>query len=291
MIRGLSVSVGLAVLTVAGPTQAQEAACQPSATVKRIPDLPEASGLALSKRSAGYLWTHNDSGQPVVFALDQKGALTGKVRISGAEVEDWEALAVGPCSGGSCLYIADIGDNDAKRNRITIYRVPEPEPTASNASVDAVFHLTYPDGAHDPEALLITPAGEMFIVTQGDTGPVALYRAPRDLRAGSTARLERVGDSQVVDRNHEKGRITDGSVSSDGEWVALRSRAQLVFYRANEFFKGTWREVKRVDLASLGEPQGEGVALGAKQTVYLAGEGGGKKQPGTFLQFACAPGQ
>ena len=149
MIRGLSVSVGLAVLTVSGPLQAQDSACQPSATVKRIPDLPEASGLALSKRSAGHLWTHNDSGQPVVFALDQNGAVTGKVRISGAKVEDWEALAVGPCSGGSCLYIADIGDNDAKRNRITVYRVPEPEPTASDASVDAVFHLTYPDGAHD----------------------------------------------------------------------------------------------------------------------------------------------
>lgn len=293
MFRVLSVSVGLVLLSVAAPASAQDSAagCRPSAAITRVPDLPEASGLALSKRSPGHLWTHNDSGQPTVFALDGRGTVTGKVRISGAKVEDWEAMAVGPCSGGSCLYIADIGDNDAKRNRITIYRVPEPEPTASTASVDAAFHLTYPDGAHDAEALLITAAGEMFIVTKGDTGPVALYRAPRDLRGGSTARLERVGDSQVVDRNAEKGRITDGSVSSDGEWVALRSKAQLVFYRADEFFKGTWREVKRVDLASLGEPQGEGVALGAKQTVYLAGEGGGKKQPGTFLQFACAPGQ
>ncbi len=293
MFRVLSLPVAFILFTVAVPLEAQEAgsACRPNSSVARMPALPEASGLALSHRSAAHLWTHNDSGEPIVFALDQKGAVTGTVRISGAKVEDWEALAVGPCSGGSCLYVADIGDNDATRKRVTIYRIPEPEPTARTAAVDAVFHLTYPDGPHDAEALLMTSSGEMFIVTKGDTGPVALYRAPRDLRAGSTTKLERVGQARAVERNAETGRITDGDVSPDGQWVVLRSRAQLVFYRADDFFKGTWREARRVDLASFGELQGEGIALGAKQTVYLAGEGGGKKQPGTFLQFSCAPGQ
>ena len=40
----------------------------------------------------------------------------------------------------------------------------------------------------------------MLIVTKGDTGPVALYRAPGDLRAGSTAKLERVGAAQGGER-------------------------------------------------------------------------------------------
>ena len=35
-------------------------------------------------------------------------------------------MASAPCGNGSCLYIADIGDNDAKRKEVTIYRVPEP---------------------------------------------------------------------------------------------------------------------------------------------------------------------
>ena len=43
-----------------------------------------------------------------------------------------------------------------------------------------------------------------------------------------------------------------------------------------------------MNLAPAGEPQGEGIALDSKQTVYLAGEGGGKKQPGTFVHFECA---
>lgn len=248
-------------------------------------DLPEASGLALSRRSRGHLWTHNDSGEPAVFALDSKGAVAGKVRISGVEVEDWEAIGVGPCPSGTCLYIADIGDNEANRERVTIYRVPEPAPGDTTASPNAVFHLTYPDGAHDAEALLLSPAGDMFIVTKGETGPVAVYRAGRPA-AGSTTRLERVGEPLKVSRDF---RVTDGAVSPDGQWVVLRTRTTATFYRASELLKGTWREVKRVDLRPLGEPQGEGIALAEGLTVFLAGEGGGKGQPGTLAWFACDP--
>ena len=262
--------------------------CRPQGALTRVPDLPEASGLALSRRTPGQLWAHNDSGEPIVIALDGKGRVAGRVRISGASVEDWEALAVGPCSGGSCLYIADIGDNDGRRPRVTIYRVPEPAPTDSAAEVDAAFHVTYPDGSHDAEALLMTPAGDMFIVTKGDTGPIAVYRVPRNIRAGGTAPLERVGQPFTPAKAVRDFRITDGAVSPDGEWVALRTKADLVFYRASELLKGTWREAQRVSLAPLGEPQGEGIALGAAAAVYLAGEGGGKGRPGTFIQFACA---
>jgi hypothetical protein len=69
--------------------------------------------------------------------------------------------------------------------------------------------------------------------------------------------------------------------------VALRSPGSLAFYRTTDFLKGEWREVRRVDLAALGEPQGEGVALGDKGAVYLASEGGGKGQPGTLTHFTC----
>jgi hypothetical protein len=251
--------------------------------------VPEASGLAIGRRASGHLWTHNDSGNPVVFAIDPTGRVAGRVRITGASVEDWEALAAGPCDEGSCLYIADIGDNDANRSRVTVYRLPEPSLADGSASVKAVFHLAYPDGAHDAETLLIAPDGSLFIVTKGDTGPVALYRAPRDLRPGGTTQLERVGQPQTGAEAPRNFRITDGAMSADGQWVALRTNDSLVFYRASDFLKGTWREAKRVDLGPLGEPQGEGIALGDGQAVYLAGEGGGKGRPGTFVRFACTP--
>ena len=66
----------------------------------------EASGLAVSRRVPGRLWTLNDSGQPVLFALDTRGSVTGQVRLTGADVVDWEAVAVGPCGTASCIYVA-----------------------------------------------------------------------------------------------------------------------------------------------------------------------------------------
>ena len=43
--------------------------------------------------------------------------------VAGANVQDWEDLASAPCRVGSCLYIADVGDNRESRERITISRL------------------------------------------------------------------------------------------------------------------------------------------------------------------------
>ena len=68
-------------------------------------------------------------------------------------------------------------------------------------------------------------------------------------------------------------RITDGAISADGEWVVLRTHATLIFYRAATFLNGDFKETRRVDLKSFGEPQGEAIAFGPAKTVYVAGEG------------------
>jgi hypothetical protein len=151
-----------------------------------------------------------------------------------------------------------------------------------------VFHATYPDGAHDAEALLISGDGRLHIVTKGETGPIALYRFPSPLQSGATMRLERVG-APAPTKSDRGSRITDGAVSPDGQWVALRTLSALSFYRASDVLTGQWRAANRVDLTPLREPQGEGVALGADNTVFLAGEGGGKGRAGSFARFSCVP--
>lgn len=266
--------------------QSSSAQCQPSGTLTRLPGLSEASGLALSRRVPDRLYSHNDSGQPTLFALDTRGAVTARVQITGAKVQDWEAVAVGPCSGGSCLYVADIGDNDAKRRSVTVYRIPEPAAGDTSAAAAEAITLAYPDGAHDAEALLVTQDGAVFIVTKGETGSIGVYKAPSNAKSGATAKLERVGAPMGKAAGQEQ-RITDAAISPDGQWVALRSRSSIAFYRAADFIKGQWKEVRRVDLTGLREPQGEGIALGPGSDVYLAGEGGGKSQPGTFARFTC----
>lgn len=266
--------------------QVQTAQCRPAGPLVRIAELSEASGIAVSRRAPDGLWAHNDSGQATLFALDARGTVTARVSVTGATVEDWEAMAVGPCSGGSCLFVADIGDNGAERKSVAIYRIPEPAANETSVAVADVINVTYPDGAHDAEALLVTQDGGILIVTKGETGPVSVYRVPANARSGATAKLERVG-MPMQGKAAPEQRITDGAVSSDGQWIALRTRSSLRFYRTADFVKGEWREVRRVDLTSLREPQGEGVALGPGDIVYVAGEGGGKGQPGTLARFAC----
>ena len=98
--------------------------------------LEESSGVALSRLHAGVLWTHNDSGgDPEIFAIGEGGELLGRVTVTGAQLRDWEDLAVGDCEVGSCLYIADTGDNQARRKSVGIYRIPEPDPSASESAV------------------------------------------------------------------------------------------------------------------------------------------------------------
>src|SRR5512134_1710243 len=85
-----------------------------------LPDvLRESSGLALSKTQPGVIWSHNDSGDtPTLYAIDLKARLLATVMVDNAVAQDWEDIAAGPCplgEGGSCLYIADTGNNGLER--------------------------------------------------------------------------------------------------------------------------------------------------------------------------------
>jgi hypothetical protein len=55
--------------------------CQPAGPIASVPGVREASGLAVSRRVRDRLWTHNDSGQPILYALDTKGAIAGRVHV------------------------------------------------------------------------------------------------------------------------------------------------------------------------------------------------------------------
>ena len=259
--------------------------CQLVGRPVALPDLPEASGVAVSRRTPGILWSLNDSGDPIVLALSADGAPSGRVRVTGAEVTDWEAIAVGPCAAGSCLFVADLGDNDANRQRITIFRSPEPAPGDGATRPVEALHATYPDGAHDAEALFVTSDGSLFVVTKGETGHIALYRFPQPLRAGSTARLERI--TVLGGQAKKSDRVTDASASPDGAWIALRTRDVVTFYRTSDLTAGRRGTPVTFDVRALGERQGEGVAMGGEGVVYLVSEGGGKKRPGTLSRIQC----
>jgi len=242
----------------------------------------ESSGVAAG---GGVLWTHNDSGDPVLVAVGLDGAQRGAVRVTGATLQDWEDLAEGPCPSGRCLYVGDIGDNQAARPRITVYRVPMPAPGDAATRPAEAFHATYPNGPQDAEALFVTGDGGVFVVSKGETGPITVYRFPREMRAGTVSRLERVRELAPA-QSKRSDRITGAAASAEG-WVALRTLRSVAFYRAGELASGAAAEPLRFDLAPLKEAQGEAVAFGQDGVVYLTSEGVKKKDPATLARIVC----
>ena len=96
-------------------------------------DIAEASGIVASRTQPGVFWLHNDSGdQARFFAVDAGGQRIGVFNVGGAEAVDWEDMSSGPgTKPGEYLYFGDIGDNGEERDKITVYRVPEPDAAAA----------------------------------------------------------------------------------------------------------------------------------------------------------------
>ena len=227
------------------------------------PDLSEASGLAASRQNDGVLWTHNDSGgEAEVYALGLDGADLGSVRLEGVEAVDWEDMAAGPDQ----LYLGDIGDNDAQRDSVVVYRIAEPEvpPTgigATTATDVERLTLTYADGPHDAETLLADPlTGDLFVVTkQWDGTASGVYRIPADAPPGDTpVVMERVGDVPGVDGQM----ATAGDVAADGSLAAVRTYAGvLVWDREDGQSVADALEGEPCEAPAPFELQGEALAL------------------------------
>jgi hypothetical protein len=250
--------------------------CVVAAGPTPLPDVVESSGLAVSRRNPGVLWSHNDSGSDsVLFALDTTGKLLGRVRVP-VRTRDWEDVSAARCPAGDCLYIADIGDNKQARARIQIYRVPEPAPGDATTAAPEAFDATYADGPHNAEAMFVAGA-DLFIVTRDRVSGV--YRA--SLPSSGTGdlmfqRVARLGLAQV----------TDAEAFRDGASVVVRTSHEAVFYRTSDLIRGANTPYFRVPIDGLREPQGEGVAMDGNM-LYLSSEGRQWNRGGWFTSLRC----
>lgn len=239
-----------------------------------LPEIPEASGLAVSRRHPGVLWSHNDSGNAaVLFALDAAGTLRGRVRVP-IQTRDWEDISAAPCPSGDCLYIADIGDNKGVRPRVQIYRVPEPAPGDAETAAPEVFNAAYVDGPHNAEALFVVGA-DLFIVTRDRLGGV--YRST--MTGGRELLFQRIGQLGLA-------AVTDAETSRDGKSVVIRTSHEAVLYRTDDVIRGGTVPYLRIPIDGLKEAQGEGVALDGS-ILYLASEGRAWNRGGSIVSLQC----
>ena len=247
-------------------------------------ELSELSGLAASRTTKGVLYTHNDSGDTArFFALGPTGALQAVLVLDGVKANDIEDIAVGPCPEGSCVFLGDIGDNDEKRKTISIYRVKEPSLT--NATLTpSVLVLTYPDGAHNAETLLVSPEGDLVIVTKTPTGRSGAYALGRaEVASAREATLRRIGD--VIVPKDGGGLVTGGSFHPCEKRVVLRTYTALFEYRFAGGLETLFASPPTL-LPAGREPQGEAVTYSADgTTIYTVSEG---KRPPLHAK-RCAP--
>ena len=238
----------------------------------------ELSGLVASRSQKGVLWTHNDSGDRArVLAVAPDGRALADVAVAGAENVDWEDIALGPApKGGDALYVGDIGDNEAQRSSVVVYRIDEPrvgEGRPQSAPAQRLT-LTYRDGAHDAEALLVDPSsGALVIVTKDFGGTAGVYVADRP-RDETTTMLRRTGDL-TLDATDP---VTAGDLSADGRTIVIRTYDGVFAWsrRAGESLAAALRRracAAHADL--LVEGQSEAVALTADgRAFYTVPEGG-----------------
>jgi hypothetical protein len=246
--------------------------------------LPELSGLAASRIHPGVIFAHNDSGDSArFFALRDTGALLREYDLTGAVATDWEDIAIGPCPQGSCVYLADIGDNDAKRADYSIYRVAEPDISAdagsSNQGGDLPktalayerFRFTYPDRAHNAETLLVHPTtGDVYVVTKEAMTQAAVYRLPAEAKPDASVSMILVPSSLGIPVGEL---VTGGDVDPCGTHLLLRTYTALHEYTLSSgqpfesIFSAPGVHVPTANLTF--EAQGEAVTYAADGRGYF----------------------
>lgn len=217
------------------------------------PDINETSGLAASVLHPGAVYLHEDSGSASVFyAMDLNGAPLAELEISNVNAVDMEDVAIGACPEGSCLYIADVGDNLEQRDDYRIYRVAEPEAFTSTQTTATVIPFSYEDGNNNCEAFVVEPgSGNMYLLTK-TSGTPGLYRIDT---VGAESVAVRLFDVVPPDGNL----FTAADVRPDGQGLLVRTYGSLYYYAGSGVEAALATEPCEAPVAD--EAQGEAVAF------------------------------
>ena len=175
-------------------------------------ELVEASGLAHSQRNPDLLWSMNDGGSKArIYAFDGAGFHRGRIKLDNVKNRDWEDLSSFAIDGTPYLLVADTGDNDADRDKVSLHVVLEPDLAEDDkVKLDPAWSIDfrYPDGPRDVEAVVADPArSNILLLSKRDLPPV-LYEVPLYPASGDTIVAKRLGPIESLppptrqDREH-----------------------------------------------------------------------------------------
>ena len=193
--------------------------------------LDEASGIAPSRRNSQVLWTHNDSGDsPRIFAISTAAKVLAIYGISNAVNRDWEDICTGSINGNPYIFIADIGDNLAQYDTLTIYKIPEPfvnenQPIQNDIlTASETIRYRYPDGKRDAESLMFDKlTNDLYVVSKREDS-VRVYRLPYPQPIQGVATAEKVATLPLT-------MIVGGDISVNGTAILLKNYSKVYYFR------------------------------------------------------------
>ncbi|TYP83682.1 hypothetical protein [Blastococcus xanthinilyticus] len=270
--RRLPLATALTAGLVLAPALPHAAAEEPAPTVRcsiTDPRLAELSGLVVV---GDQMLALNDGGEQVtVLGLDGDCTVID-VQTAPVDPYDPEDLAVGP---DGTVWIADTGDNGADRATVALH-VLRP------GGVPSLYRLTYPDGPHDAEALLMAPDGTPYVVTKEVLGASGVYRPAGPLVDGGTVALERVAAVNLTLTGTPGGpvgragqlMVTGGAVAADGSALALRTYTDAYVWplAGSDVAGALGGDPVHIPLPE--SPQGEAISFAADgKALLVASEG------------------
>ncbi len=227
--------------------------------------IPEASGIADSKKNPGYLWVEEDSGNPAdIHLLGHDGKIAKSIPLKGAMNRDWEdmALAPGPDAGINYIYLADIGDNNLEYNEYSFYRFEEPAISVDTVTDYNKISFNYPDGHHDAEAFVVDPqTKDIYVITKReDSSRVYKILYPQD--------TENINYAVFVYSLTYNG-VVSTALSPDGKDLIVKTYTALFYYPrdASESIEGALKK-KPVTLGYELEAQGEAISFAADNSGF-----------------------
>lgn len=227
-----------------------------------VPIIPgkidEASGIADSRKNQGFIWVHQDSGNPPeLFLLSYQGMVIKKVSLQDVLNRDWEDIVIskGPVAKQDYVYIAETGDNELQYTDYMIYRFPEPSSGTDVIKEFDRIHFEYPGGSNDVESILVDPATlDIFLLTKQDNH-AKIYTLPYPQKTDGINKAVYVGEMQ-------SGGIASASLSMDGKEILVKTYTNI-YYWERQPGESIPQALQRAPL-SLGyvlEPQGEAICF------------------------------
>ena len=190
------------------------------------PRIVESSGVVASRRYTNVFWTHNDGGGPkkqVLYAIDRKGNTRAFFSVIDVTLYDWEDIAT---DDAGHLYIGDIGNNDAKRDTLTVYEIDEPNPQAKTGSVSPkrAWKLKFPGAPFDCESLFVWKDQGYVVSKVFDKARAQIFRFPLK-ETNQPVTLELVATTKI------KSPVTGGDISADGTLLGLVAKNGAYVFR------------------------------------------------------------